>query len=155
MRMATTLFVFLAACTSSDATSKAVDVLYDSDGSGLMSSNVQDALDDLLAMARASEDKLDQMEKGNAIVCKFETANLTIPAYAAMPHVFTALECGGTLPDERYVGAISKLETCSIYLSGTAVMSAGEPDGPGIVLRHQNSACSSPAKLVVVFHRVK
>ncbi|MBL9018761.1 MAG: hypothetical protein JNL83_31535 [Myxococcales bacterium] len=158
MRIATTLFVFLAACTSPDATSRAVDVAYESDGSGLASSNVQDALDDLVAMARASEDKIEEMQtqKRSAIECRFQTANLSLQGgtSTATPHVFTALECGGALPDATYTGAISKFETCSAFFYGVSVMTAGEPDGPGIVFR-SGSTCNGPAKLVAVFHKVR
>jgi hypothetical protein len=147
-----------AACTASDdgLSSKqllASEIRYDNGGGGLVSTNVQDAIDDVVAMAQASDERMARA----VITCKFATSNLELPVGGVVPHVFTAAECGGTLPDARYVGAIAKIKTCSSALEGIEVMNAGEPDGPGIVLRKtalgEITSCSGAAALVAVFYR--
>lgn len=146
-----------AACASdSDPLSSkqlAADIQYDNASTGLVSTNVQDAIDDVVAVTASHEQRL-----ANAVVtCKFVTSNLSLPIGGVVPHVFTAAECGGTLPDASYVGAIAKINTCSSSLQGIEVMNAGEPDGPGIVLRKTASgdvaSCSGAAELVAIFFR--
>ena len=51
------------------------DIQYDNAGTGLMSTNVQDAIDDVVSMAQAQEDRASR----SVIVCKFVTANMTLP----------------------------------------------------------------------------
>jgi hypothetical protein len=140
----------VAACTdgSSETSTPATDIAYDNSTTGLMSSNVQDALDDIAAMSSHMNQQLDKL----TIVCTFETSSLSLPAYTPKPHVFTALECGGALPDANYVGTFAKLRTCAPSFYEMSVMNTGEPDGPGVVLR-TNTSCSDTAKIVVVFHK--
>ncbi|MBA3461993.1 MAG: hypothetical protein H0T46_18685 [Deltaproteobacteria bacterium] len=151
-------FLFLAACAAEgDSGTRAADIQYDNASTGLMSTTVQEALDDVIAMARATEEKVDQPaqpDRPAVIECKFQTANLQLTSMQVMPHVFTSLECGGTLPGPEYSGAISKFETCGYWVSSVQVMSAGEPDGPGVTLRG-NVTCNGPAKFVVLFHKVR
>jgi hypothetical protein len=127
---------------------------YDNAGTGLTSTNVQDAIDDVVSMAQAQEERM----AGSVIVCKFATASLMIPSAsigspAIVPHVFTANECGGTLPDASYAGALSRFKVCYDVL-GAQVMNAGEPDGPGVVLR-AGGGCTGPAELSAIFFKAK
>ena len=141
----------VAACSDGSngtSTMAATDIAYDNSTTGLMSSNVQDALDDIAAMSSHMNQQLEKL----TIVCTFETSSLSIPAYTPKPHVFTPLECGGALPDQNYVGSFAKLRTCSPSFYEMSVMNAGEPDGPGFVLR-ANGSCTEAAKVVVVFHK--
>jgi hypothetical protein len=146
-----------AACASdSDGLSSkqlaAADIAYDNGGAGLVSTNVQDAIDDVVAVTASHEQRF-----ANAVIkCAFVTNNLNLPIGAVVPHVFTAAECGGTLPDASYVGALAKINTCSSALQGIEVTNAGEPDGPGIVLRKSGvevADCSGAAALVALFFR--
>jgi hypothetical protein len=145
-----------AACTSdSDALSSkqlsAANIRYDNGGAGLVSTNVQDAIDDVVAMAQATDERV----ASSMIVCKFATASLAIPSQtggAITPHVFTAAECGGRLPDAGYVGAVSRMNICN-SITGVQVMNVGEPDGPGIVVRSWGG-CTGPAELAAIFYRM-
>jgi len=151
----------LAACTSdssgsgSDGMSSkqlASDIQYDNAGTGLMSTNVQDAIDDVVAMAQAQEDRASR----SVIVCKFVTANMTLPSTGNVqfiPHTFTTAECGGTLPDTTYVGAVSRFTSCNTVL-GVWVMNVGEADGPGVTLRGYGG-CNGPAEISAIFLKAK
>jgi len=131
----------------------AADVSFDNSASGLTSTNVQDALDDVIAMAQAQQEQMTS----SVIVCRFETASLKLDPGATVPHVFTTNECGGVLPDTHYVGALASLDTCSTSLERMSVMNTGDADGPGVVLRKANytdtASCAGPAKIVAVFFK--
>ena len=150
----------LAACASDsnaasdDMSSKqlASDIKYDNAGTGLTSTNVQDAIDDVVAMAQAQEDRASS----SVIVCKFVTANMTVPSTGglqAIPHTFTTAECGGTLPDATYVGAVSRFTSCNTVL-GVWVMNVGEADGPGVTMRGYGG-CSGAAEISAIFFKAK
>jgi hypothetical protein len=147
-----------AACTSdSDALSSkqmsAADVRYDNGGAGLVSTNVQDAIDDVVAMAQATDERMQVQ----TIVCRFQTNSLAVKYVGTNAHVFTALECGGTLPGPAYVGTFAKLATCAAGFKTMQVSNAGEPDGPGVVLKEAANYynCDGPADILVVFHKVQ
>lgn len=150
----------VAACTNGDSKSDsttpmaASDVQFDNTTSGLMSKNVQDALDDVIAMAKAQADQAAH----SIIVCRFETANLPLPASQTItPHSFTAAECSGTMPDATYIGALASFSTCTNELEGLEVKNAGEADGPGFVLRKAYTTntynCSGPASVTAIFYK--
>lgn len=149
----------VAACTTSgdaktESSPTATDIPYDNAASGLTSTNVQDALDDVFAMAQAQQEEAAT----SVITCRFASANLTIAQAASrdkaiFPHAFNANECGGTLPDATYVGAVSRMSVCNDII-GAAVMNSGEPDGPGVQLRTWGG-CTGPAEIVAVFFKAK
>jgi hypothetical protein len=164
-RMKATLCLVFAACTSQSpsapdpddpTTITADDVLYDNDTSQLASSTVQGALDDVSAAAVANEDRLSQLEARKVIYCRFSTSSFAVPAGVPVPHRFTAEECGGSLPDVGYVGALSRATTCTRGSVIADVANAGDSDGPGIVLFKNISIvnCSGPAVLAAVFHPI-
>ncbi|MBA3461994.1 MAG: hypothetical protein H0T46_18690 [Deltaproteobacteria bacterium] len=157
------LVVILAACAAegesgerdSSGATRAVDIQYDNSATGLMSTTVQDALDDVVEMARATEQKVERA----VIACRYETAAMTFVINGSpLPHVFTPAECGGRLPDAGYQGAISKLDvaTCGYRVIGFQVMNAGEPDGPGILLKQIDSSvsCTASARLSVLYFKL-
>ena len=144
-----------AACASdSDAlTSKqlaASEIAYDNGGAGLVSTNVQDAIDDVVAMAQTQDERMTNA----VIVCKFATASMTIPSGSTatiVPHAFNANECGGRLPDSSYVGSISRFTLCNVVL-GAYAANAGEPDGPGVVVRTWGG-CTGPVEFAAIFYK--
>jgi hypothetical protein len=148
-----------AACASEpDAlTSKqlaAAEIAYDNGGAGLVSTNVQDAIDDVVAMAQTQDERMTNA----VIVCKFATASLSMPAsQTVFPHPFTAAECAPRMPDASYIGALASYTTCSYELQGVQIMNAGEPDGPGVVIRKQyltsSFTCSGPAHVTALFYK--
>ena len=130
----------------------ASDIQYDNAGTGLTSMNVQDAIDDVVAMAQAQEERASS----SVIVCRYVTANMTLPSTGnvqAIPHTFTAGECGGTLPDATYVGAVSRFTSCNTVY-GVWVMNVGEADGPGVTLRGYGG-CNGPAEISAIFFKAK
>ena len=129
----------------------ASDIKYDNAGTGLTSTNVQDALDDVVAMAQAQEDRASS----SVIVCKFVTANMTVPSggVQVIPHTFTTSECGGALPDTTYVGAVSRFTSCNTVF-GVWAMNAGDADGPGVTLRGYGG-CNGPAEISAIFFKAK
>ena len=154
--------LMVTACTSggdskSDSTTPpmaASDVQFDNASSGLASTNVQDALDDVIAMAQAQQEQAST----SVITCRFASANVTIPSMGSLgmdkaiyPHAFNANECGGTLPDASYVGTLSRMSICN-EINGAAAMNSGEPDGPGVQLRTWGG-CTGPAEIVAVFFK--
>jgi hypothetical protein len=152
--------LLVTACTSGDSKTDGVqpmaasDVQFDTAASGLTSTNVQDALDDVIAMAQAQEDRAAH----STIICKYATANLPLPeSQTITPHSFTAAECGGSMPDASYIGALASFETCTHELKGINVMNAGETDGPGFVIRKAYTVssfdCTGPANVTVVFYK--
>ena len=147
---------FATGCTNDGKSSAAAtDVSYDNTESGLLSTTVQDAVDDVVAASTSHDERLQTLEVRNAIRCVYATTSLRMPAGTAAPHVFTAAECGGVLPDARYVGSIARYNTCSGTIVAVEVMNAGEPDGPGIVLTKSGTAdCAGPGVLSAVFHRL-
>jgi hypothetical protein len=111
----------------------AAEIAYDNGGAGLVSTNVQDAIDDVVAMAQTQDERMTNA----VIVCKWATANLTLPSTGNpmfVPHVFSVAECGGKLPDASYVGALSRFTSCN-YVMSAYVANVGEADGPGVVVR--------------------
>jgi hypothetical protein len=144
-----------AACASdseglSSKQLSAAEVGYDNGGAGLASTNVQDAIDDVVAMAQAQDERMTNA----VIVCKFATASLTIPSSSTMaitPHAFNAGECGGRLPDASYVGSLSRFSLCNA-VTGAYATNAGEPDGPGVVVRSWGG-CTGPAELAAIFYK--
>ncbi|HEY5922560.1 MAG TPA: hypothetical protein VIV11_12855 [Kofleriaceae bacterium] len=132
----------------------ATDIEYDNSGTGLVSTNVQDAIDDVVSMAQAQEERM----ASSVIVCKFATASFNMPAnYTVYPHAFTSSECGGRMPDASYIGALASYATCSYEIQGIQVMNAGEADGPGVVIRKQwltsSFSCSGPAHVTALYHK--
>jgi len=146
--------VLLSACTNSpapagDKTASAVS--YDNTGSHLTSTTVQDAIDDLAAASSTLQDRVD----GLAVIwCDFRSDAFVInDNQLSIAHVFTTTDCGGRLPDAHYVGAISRMKSCSQSVSAMTVSNAGEPDGPGVTfVRTGTVACSGPAELAAVFY---
>jgi hypothetical protein len=142
--------LLVTACTSGDSKPDDVqpmaasDVQFDNASSGLASTNVQDALDDLIAMAQAQQEQMN----ASVIVCRYATNSVTVPSTGLFAHAFTPSECGGVLPDDRYVGSISRLDVCNLP-TAFWVMSAGETDGPGAVIRM--GSCSGKAEIKVVY----
>ena len=150
----------LAACASDSSggddtmSSKqlASDIKYDNAGTGLTSTNVQDAIDDVVAMAQAQEERASS----SVIACRYVTANMTLPSSSgvqSIPHTFTTAECGGTLPDATYVGAVSRFTSCNMVY-GVWVMNAGEADGPGVTMRGYGN-CSGAAEISAIFFKAK
>ena len=143
-------------CASdSDALSSkqlAADIEYDNRGTALLSTNVQDAIDDVVAMAQAQEERM----AAAVIACKYATASMAIASGSTptiSPHAFTATECGGKLPDASYVGAVTRFSICNSVIA-VQVMNAGEPDGPGIVVRSWGG-CTGPAELAAIYYKTK
>jgi hypothetical protein len=157
MKLLYTSVLMVAACASEGTSSEtppmaATDIQFDNATSGLASTNVQDALDDVVAMAQAQEDRAST----SVITCRYASANVTLAqmgtrATAIFPHAFTANECGGTLPDDTYVGTLSRMSVCN-DIFGAAVMNSGEPDGPGVQLRTWGG-CTGPAEIVAIFFK--
>jgi hypothetical protein len=146
-----------SACASEDKAVTAEDVGYDNATSGLVSSTVQGAVDDIAVMSIGQDERLQAVEgRRNAISCRFATTSLSLPdGVPTTVHVFTAAECGGVLPDATYVGAAARFKTCSTSVFAVEAMNAGEPDGPGLVLtRLGTGACTGPAVLAAVFHKL-
>jgi hypothetical protein len=147
--------VSAAACASdSDGLSSkqlaAADIAYDNGGAGLVSTNVQDAIDDVVAMAQTQDERMTNA----VIVCKWSTANLTLPSTNLpmfVPHVFSVAECGGKLPDASYVGALSRFTSCN-YVMSAYVANVGEADGPGVVVRSYGG-CNGPAEFAAIFYK--
>jgi len=148
--------LLLVGCTTSGTDQGAADVAYDNTASGLLSKTVQGALDDLSAVLASHEDRLANIElHRNVIVCRFVSASMPIQAgQLLIAHVFTAGECGGSLPDPSYVGAISRMISCSQTVDGLVVSNTGEADGPGVTLRRTGTmACTGPAEFAAVFYK--
>lgn len=57
------------------------------------------------------------------IVCEFENAGQG-QSVGSNTHSWTAGECGGTLPDERYVGTVSRVQVCG---GAVTFVAAGDP----------------------------
>lgn len=150
-----------SACASdSDALSSkqlAADIQYDNAGTGLVSTNVQDAIDDVVAMAQAQDARHEALKP---IACRYQTVNLVVPAPTsangykiAVPHTFTANECGGVVPDASYIGALTGFRVCSSTLYSIRVVNAGEPDGPGVTAIMYGD-CQGPAEYAALFFKI-
>ncbi|HVK86049.1 MAG TPA: hypothetical protein VM513_18135 [Kofleriaceae bacterium] len=157
------LLLLLVGCTEPEPAGPAgsvaaAQVSYANAASGLASSNVQDALDEVVELEDDLEQRISSLETAEAsprvIVCRYVTASLTLDIGATFSHVYTAAECGGTLPDATYVGAIGAFESCTSRLNAVRVMNAGETNGPGVTLRkadENTAACTDAAELTSIY----
>lgn len=157
MNNLTIVSVLLCACTTSTPASDktAAAVTYDNATSHLVSTTVQDAIDDLAAAASTLQDRVDGIAAARPVIwCDYRSASLVInDSQLSFAHVFTTSDCGGVLPDARYVGALARMTSCSQSVNAITVSNVGEPDGPGVTLRRTGTAaCSGPAELAAVFH---
>lgn len=139
----------------------AAQVSYANATTGLPSTNVQDAIDDVVGIGDDLEQRVSTLEAAapaahRTIICRYATASLTLGIGVTVAHVFTAAECGGTLPDASYVGAVGAFDSCTSRLNAIRVMNAGEADGPGMVLRkadENTAACTGPAELTAIYFK--
>lgn len=65
------------------------------------------------------------------IYCEFFDANMT-PANQGNVHLWTAGECGGALPDDNYVGAMTSVEICGAEDNFVVFTDDGMSNGPGM-----------------------
>jgi hypothetical protein len=171
MRPAITLtFVVLAGCPATTTESgfdpppagsmRASAIGYDNTLSGLLSTTVQSALDDLAVAGAAHDERIDAIEtklaagsSARAIVCKYSAANAALLiGQNEITHTFTAAECGGTLPGPNHVGALARFRTCASSFRWVIVANAGEAGGPGITFyREDDSFCAGSTQLAAVF----
>jgi hypothetical protein len=149
--------ILLSACTTSTPASEksAAAITYDNASSHLVSTTVQDAIDDLAAAGSTLQDRVDGLAAARPVIwCDYRSASLVLgDSQLSFAHVFTTSDCGGALPDAHYVGALSRMTSCSTSVNAITVSNFGEPDGPGVTMRRTGTAaCSGPAELAAVFY---